>query len=182
MQQARAQWKAMKTVEPLTLRADTVGGVTPSTGGISPAALRAAVNQSYKNAALAPLGQIPLNDLAKIGQRFLKAPQSSGTAERNLVGEAIKGPGALIGGALTAHEAGFNPIYGAATMAGTAAGNRMVQSLLRNPAIARQMVAAAQNPNGFRFTYPILQPPAAAAITTPFSLAPPSTSANSATR
>ena len=73
----------MKTIEPLTLRADVVGGATPSTGNINPAGLRAVVNRSFGNAAYAEPGQVPLNDLANIGQRFLKETPSSQTSERS---------------------------------------------------------------------------------------------------
>lgn len=157
----RGQWKAMKTVEPLTLRADTVGGATPSTGDISPVALRAAVNKSYKNAALAPLGQIPLNDLAKIGQRFLKEPPSSGTAERTGVQEAVHGAGNLLG-ALTmgaaAHEAGLPIAASVGVPLATMLAGRAVNGSLRNQLLARQSVAASLNPNGFRFGAPTALP------------------------
>jgi hypothetical protein len=81
-QLARTQWKAMKTVEPLTGRADVVGGPSVAEGDIIPSQLRGAVNRSYPNFATAAPGDIPLNDLAKVGQRFLKEYPSSGTAER----------------------------------------------------------------------------------------------------
>jgi hypothetical protein len=55
-QGARAQWKNTKTIEPLTQRADVVGGATPSTGDINPAGLRAVVNRSFGNAAYAEPG------------------------------------------------------------------------------------------------------------------------------
>ena len=78
-QTARTQYLELKTVEPLTIRADTVGGARPSSGDISPAALRAAVNKSYgPSVAQAEPGQVPLNDLARIGQ-LMKEPPSSGT-------------------------------------------------------------------------------------------------------
>lgn len=148
LQQARAQWKAMKTVEPLTLRADTPGSATPSTGDINPAALRSAVNQSYKNAALAPLGKVPLNDLAKIGQRFLKEPGSSGSGERWALGT-------MGVGAMEAMREGVNPAMAVgAPIAGMAA-SRLTNSVLRNQMLAKQMVAASLNPNGFQFNAPV---------------------------
>lgn len=178
LQQARSQWKAMKTVEPLTLRADNVGGATPSTGDISAAALRGAVNKSYTNAAVAPLGRIPLNDLAKIGQRFLKEPKSSGTAERNMAGDLMTGAGALAATAFGGeHALGMSPLHSVAAMGSSMALNRLAQSVLRNQAIARQQIAGSLNPNGFRFGVPaipvigtagMLAPPQA-----PFALTPP---------
>ena len=104
LQQARTQYKALKTVEPLTLRADAAGGVTPSTGEVSPAALLGRVSQQYDNAARAQPGQIPLLDLARIGQRFLKEPPSSSTAERLGVMQIAKGVGSLGLGAAGLHD------------------------------------------------------------------------------
>ncbi|MDE2100793.1 MAG: hypothetical protein KGL39_26340 [Patescibacteria group bacterium] len=159
LQQARAQWKAMRTVQPLTTRADTPGGATPSTGDISPAALRGAVNQSYDNAAFAPLGQLPLNDLAKIGQRFLKEPGSSGTGER----WALGGMGAA---AIEALHAGANPVAAVASPVALTLLSKGVNAALRNQLLARQAVAGALNPNGFQFQTPFALPG-----TLPFTLA-----------
>lgn len=160
----RSQWKAMRTVQPLTLRADTPGGATPSTGDISPAALRAAVNQSYTNAAFAPLGQIPLNDLAKIGQRFLKAPLSSGTAERNMLRDLLETGGTMGAGFLGGEHIGVAPMTAAGVLGGSILANRMLQGALRNQYLARQSIAASLNPNGFRFGM------APQVLTLPFSM------------
>lgn len=159
LQNARSQWKAMRTVQPLTLRADTPGGATPSTGDISPAALRSAVNQSYKNAAFAPLGQIPLNDLAKVGQRFLKDPGSSGTAERWALGSM----GAV---ALEALHTGVNPVFALGTPLAAMAGSRLTNAALRSQMLARQTIAGSLNPNGFRFG--AIPPP----ISAPYQITP----------
>lgn len=72
LRQARSQWKAMKTIEPLADKA--------TTHGISPALLMGAVNKSYPGG-----GGNALRDLAQIGQRFIKEPPSSGTSERLLM-------------------------------------------------------------------------------------------------
>lgn len=151
LQQARSQWKAMKTVEPLTTRADTVGGATPSTGDISPAALRSAVNKSYKRTAGDVLGQNPMTDLAKIGQRFLKEPKSSGTAERNMTRDIAETGGSLVAGLVGAHETGISPLYTVAPTAAAIIANRGAQSVMRNPWLARQQIAGSLNPNGFSF-------------------------------
>lgn len=170
LQQARGQWKAMRTIEPLTLRADTVGGATPSTGDISPAALRFAVNQSYKNAAFAPLGQIPLNDLAKIGQRFLKTPQSSATAERSMAGELLKGGGGLGAAAFGFEHAGVPATHGLAATAAALALNRATQGAMRNQWLAHNQIAGSLNPNGFRFQVPVGAAAAMPAILPPAPL------------
>lgn len=177
LQKLRSQWKVMRTVQPLTVRADAAGGATPSTGDISPAALRAAVNQSYPNAPFASLGDIPLNDLAKIGQRFLKEPQDSGTPGRTLAQHALGAAGGL-GMMVAGHEAGVPLMASAAGAAGTMATNRVLQSILRSPTLAKRQIAASMNPNGF--TFPML--PSVAQM--PFALTPPipgqTTSSNSA--
>lgn len=171
LQQARSQWKAYRTLQPLTLRADTVGGATPSTGVISPIALRAAVNQSYgDNVANAPLGAVPLNDLAKIAQRFLKEPNDSTTTTRSAMERMLETGGKVAAGALGAGAAeGVDPHILAGALA-TVLANRGAQSIMRMPGVTNRMVAASLNPNGFQFTYPWL----AQGASLPFALAPPS--------
>ena len=152
LQQARSQWKAMKTVEPLTTRADAAGGLAPSVGEISPAALRSAVNQSYKRTAGDVLGQNAMTDLAKIGQRFLKEPKSSGTAERNMVRELMETGGAIGASAFGGeHALGISPLYSVGAPVAALAANRAAQSIMRNQMLARQQIAGSLNPNGFAF-------------------------------
>lgn len=136
LKQADTQYKALKTIEPLTMRADTAGGPTPSTGDISPAALNARVGQNYDNAARAPLGQLPLKDLGQIGQRFLKEPPSSGTAERSGIQGMLDHGGALasgIGAAIMGHEAGFPLHQSVPALAAAMIGPRLIGSYLRSP-------------------------------------------------
>ena len=78
-QQARGQCKAMKTIKPLVEKS--------TTGDVSPAGLMQAVRGSYNGMAYGGGG--PLGDLARGGQRFLKEPPSSGTAERLQAGENV---------------------------------------------------------------------------------------------
>ncbi len=143
-QQARTQYKNLKTVEPLTLRADTTGGAAPSTGDVSPAALRAAVNRSFgANVAQAGPGDVPLNDLARIGQ-LMKEPPTSGTAERGGM-LAFGAKAAELGGALAAgHYAGIMPA--AAALGAGMAGGRMASSYLRSNFLAQRMIDAALRP------------------------------------
>jgi hypothetical protein len=121
LREARTQYKALKTVEPLTVRADTAGGPAPSTGDISPAALNARVNQQY-DTPRATLGQLPLKDLAQIGQRFLKEPISSGTSERLSLMDIGKNIASVATGmAGGSYLTGVNPVYeGVALAAGLA--------------------------------------------------------------
>lgn len=152
LQQARREYRALKTAEPLTVRADVSGGPRPTEGDISPAALRGRVNQQYPTAPRMPLGQNDLNDLAKIGQRFLKEPPDSGTATRNAVHNTIGAGASLLGagaGGAVASVPGL--VAGAAT---PLALNRLAQSLMRNQPIARGMIERGLNPYGFQFTAP----------------------------
>ncbi|HEV2542911.1 MAG TPA: cell wall hydrolase [Methylobacterium sp.] len=80
LRQARRQYKNLKTIEDLA-------GKSP-TGDISPAGLMQAVQRSY-GASVAYQGGGDLGDLARIGQRFLKEPPSSGTAERIAAKDAL---------------------------------------------------------------------------------------------
>jgi len=87
---ARLQWKNMRTVQDLAAKA----GIE---GEINPAALLGAVKKSYKNMAYTGAGDI--GELAQIGQRFLKEPPSSGTAERIAALKTLGLPATLAGGA-----------------------------------------------------------------------------------
>lgn len=147
LQQARTQWKALRTVEPLTMKADTVAGPSPATGDISPSTLMGAVQRSYRNAPTAQLGEIPLKDLAQIGQRFLKEPKSSGTAERSMVGHGLGTLGTAIGAGMAGHEyLGIEPLHGAAALLGGGLAGRLGQMAMRNQTLARAAVENALRP------------------------------------
>ena len=139
-QSARTQYKNLKTVQPLTLRADTTGGPAPSTGDISPAALRSAVNRSFGDGvAQAPPGRVPLNDLARIGQ-MLKEPPTSGTAERSSILYAGAKAAELAGAAAAGHYAGLLPA--AASIGAGVAGGRAVGAYLRSNYLANRLIAS----------------------------------------
>lgn len=167
-QNARGQYKALKTVEPLTLRADSSGGVSPATGDISPASLRGAVNRSYSNAATAQAGDIPLNDLAKVGQRFLKEPPDSGTASREAVGHGLGmlgSVGTAIAAALAGEHIGMSlpeaiAAGGSAMAAGRGLGYFLRGNTLPGSIATGRMINGATNPGGFNFTGPGALPPA----------------------
>jgi hypothetical protein len=180
LQQADTQYKALKTIEPLTMRADTAGGATPSTGDISPAALRARVAQNYDNAARAPLGQLPLKDLAQIGQRFLKEPPNSGTPSRLAVQNFMRAGEIAGGGALGAeHLAGVPMEYSLPPLAASMLLPRAVGSVLRTPAIRPGPTPLAAALLGG--SPQLMDPNATLLIAPPQSLGP-ATTANSATR
>ena len=165
-QGARAQWKNMKTIEPLTLRADVVGGATPSTGDINPAGLRAVVNRSFSNAAYAEPGQVPLNDLANIGQRFLKETPTSQTAERSNVFRWLERGGAVAGAALGGEHYLGVPMgemmapaaaAGAATLGlGRVAGKVLGSEGLANRMIQRGLGGAPQGPGIVQRSVPLM--------------------------
>lgn len=102
LRQTRYQYKVMKTIEDLVEK-------SPS-GDISSAALMGAVRQSFGDMAYSGGGR--MGDLARIGQRFLKEPPSSGTAERiaasgrfDTARNVLQSAGGMAGAA-----AGFNQI------------------------------------------------------------------------
>jgi hypothetical protein len=154
-QEARTQYKNLMTVRPLTLRADATGGPAPSTGDISPAALRAAVNRSYGDTvAMEPPGSVPLNDLARIGQ-MLKEPPSSGTAERG----SMMAAGAKLAG-LAGTVAAGNYAAGLPAIAGLGAGvagARLAASYLRSPMLANRMINSSLNPLAYQQGNPLFQ-------------------------
>lgn len=88
----RTKYKAIKTIEPLTLRSTDPEAIAKvAEGDIVPSSLRARVNQQYKLSARDAPGANPLNDLANIGQRFLKDPRDSGTPLGNMVLNPMSG-------------------------------------------------------------------------------------------
>lgn len=94
--EARAQFRNLKTVEPLAAKAPT--------GQISPALLLGEVRSQFPNFATEGAGD--LGDLARIGQQFLKTPPNSGTAERSFVLKLATDPLAAAKQAIAAPVAG----------------------------------------------------------------------------
>lgn len=137
LQQARSQYKALKTVEPLAAKA--------ATGTISPALLSGAVRQSYGDVAYGGGGN--LAELARIGQQFLKEPANSGTPER-LAAMRVLGLGG--GGAGLAGLA-MNP--GAIPMAAVGAGgylgaSKLAGALLRSNGLANMLIRSGTGEAG----------------------------------
>jgi hypothetical protein len=123
---ADRQWSAMRTIQPLIAKAPT--------GDVSPALLAGRVNASTGNGMAFGYGG-DLGELARIGQRFLKEPGSSNTAERlsTIAGVAAAGPAAfnaLMHGSLG--EAG--------AIAGTLASGRVIGSGLRSSRLANALI------------------------------------------
>ena len=127
LQQARGQWKALKTVEPLVEK-------SPS-GNVSPAALMSQVRQHYGGMAYNGAGD--MGDLARIGQAFLKEPPNSGTAPRAMWTNL------LTGGALGAGGLGLADPAALGSIAATGG-----KALLALPAL--RATAAAINSDAYR--------------------------------
>lgn len=118
---ARQQYSAAKTIESLV--------ATSKNGDISPQALmqKMTANASGKSAMARGKGG-DMGELARIGQRFLKEPASSGTAER-------LGAYGLLGGA-----GSINPLAAGALWAGANLYNRA------GPAISRRITKPGEIP------------------------------------
>jgi hypothetical protein len=131
-QNARYQYKNLKTVEGLVKKSPT--------GDISPALLQSAVGKSFKNAASGGGGD--LAEIADIGQRFLKPPGTSGTAEHlALMKLGLTAAGGLGG------IAAFDPEHfqrDAAVLGAALTAGRLGGAALTSRALARSAVKSGQ--------------------------------------
>jgi len=146
LQQARLQYKNMKTVEPLASKSPD--------GTIGPALLNNRVSVNFKNRAYQGAGD--LDELAQIGQRFLKAPASSGTAEnakaQNMLDTLSTAGG--VGTAFGLHALGVplaGDLVGGALVAGrgvaSAGKNAILRRLFASDAYRNQLLGKALNTN-----------------------------------
>lgn len=132
--QARQQYRAMKTVEPLVEQRGATGDINPN------ALLQQVRAQSSRfdpsTGGLAYTGGGPMGDLAHIGHMFFQPTPDSGTAARaaalGLMAGASGGAGALLAG-----------IPGAAAAVPAIAANRGLQMWLRSPGLAQRMATTA---------------------------------------
>lgn len=137
LREARSQWKSLKTVEDLAEKAPT--------GDISPALLLGKVRQSYDNFAYGGGGQ--LGDLARIGQRFMKEPPNSGTADRLWWMKALGMMGAGGEGAMLYHDPMLAAKMGTAAVT-SAVGNRLLGQYMKSPGYANRLIDLSLNPPG----------------------------------
>ena len=157
--QARRQWAAMKTIQPLAAKAPT--------GDVSPALLAGRVNANTGN-AMAFGGGGDLGTLARIGQKFLKEPGSSNTTERASTLGAMMEAGKLGVGAMGAGALGINAgmtmpeiATSAAAIPASLLAARGAGSALRSNWLANSLINRSINPS-------VAQPiPALYAITGP---------------
>ena len=136
--QARLQYKNLKTIEPL---------VSSATGGdISPARLASAVGKTYGSSTAYAGGGGDIVDLARIGQRFLKEPPDSGTANRVATLDAMTRAGGIVGGVITGAANPVDAAYLAAAAGGTALAARGARAYLGSQLLANRLVQAGLNP------------------------------------
>jgi hypothetical protein len=138
LQTADRQWAAMRTIQPIVAKSPA--------GDVSPALLAGRVNAATGNGMAFGYGG-DLGELARIGQRFLKEPPSSGTAERaaalGALGSVVGGGNALLTGSLAgaAHGLGFVPA--ALAMNRWAVNPALRSQTLTNALINRSLPGAA---------------------------------------
>ena len=125
---ARRHYAAGKALEGLVAKAPT--------GDIPPSALLGAVTATKAGKSLAARGAAgDLGKLADIGQRFLKEPASSGTAERGFIQKAMLGSAGLGGATMVTGPGaliGAGAIYGGANLYNRA-GPSITRALLERP-------------------------------------------------
>lgn len=166
-QEASRQYGALKTI------ADAMGGAgtTPNIGNISPAQLSSSVAKSFGREGKA-LGRGELNDLARVGQAFVKEQiPNSGTQQRLFYQKLMTGAApALIGGGIGGgygYLTGQDPLKTAAL--GTAAlySPRVLQMAINNPMVARYLASGITNPKAVALANAIraLPVPASMALT-----------------
>lgn len=143
---ARGQWRNLRTIEPLVAKAPT--------GDISPALLQGRVNAGFKGThGSAYGGGGDLKTLSDIGQRFMKEPPSSGTAERGLMMHLLGGAGTSGAGMLMGELPLKVALMGAAGTAGSALLGRGVGSGLRSNALTDSLInRSLGNPHQGAFT------------------------------
>lgn len=135
---ARSQYHAMKTVEDLVEKSPD--------GDISPPALLQPVRNKFSTLAYGGGGD--LGDLARIGQKFLKEPPSSGTAERLTARDMLKAAGSAGMGLFGLNEVapsvlpaiGANAHLAAAAIPPALVAGRLTGGALRSNWLANNMI------------------------------------------
>lgn len=130
---------------------DAMGGAgnAPASGNISPAQLSAALAKQVGREGKA-LGRGDLNDLARIGQLFVRDQvPNSGTAQRmayqGLLTGGVGAPAAGLGLMMTGSPSG-SALYGLSATAASLLTPRLVQALANSAPVQGYMVRQAGNP------------------------------------
>jgi hypothetical protein len=130
-QAAKGQWRNLRTIE---------SNVASNDGDVSPGRLASDLNNSrFSKNAMAYGSGGDLGELAAIGKRFMRQPQSSGTSERlaamGMIGGGAGAVNALIHGSLAASA------YGLGVVPAAVAANRFaINPLLRSRWLANSMI------------------------------------------
>ncbi len=145
---ARAQYRDLKTIEPLVAKEGQVSG------NISPGQLIGRVNANKSGkASMARGDRGDLGDLAAVGQRFVKDPvANSGTAGRLAVMDVLKSAAPAIG--LGAGAAGASPFIGLGNAlvggAGAVGASRLSQRIIQSPDLVKAMLGQGSNLTALR--------------------------------
>ena len=140
---ADKQWASMRTIQPIVAKSPT--------GDVSPALLAGRVNAATGNGMAFGYGG-DLGELARIGQRFLKEPGSSNTAERGSALMAAAKIGALPGAILATHPSFLGAVSpaqmvgGALSIPSTLLAGRVAGGALRSPWLANALINRSLNP------------------------------------
>lgn len=136
--QARAQYRALKTLQPIAVSNDNqVAGRMP--GDIAPSQLSSAVTKNYPNS------NSPFEDLPKIGQTLINkgVPETGGSAKALLQAIGLSGGSAL--GASVGNALGVGPVEAALLGAGGVAGLGFgANTLLKSPGIYKIVADLAE--------------------------------------
>lgn len=156
-QEARRQYANLM----VTAKAASGAGADTAVGNVSPLALRQAIDQSTGQGFR--YGRGDQNDLARIGQAFLRPPPDSGTAGRLYWQGLLTGsiPGGAGGGAMMA---GADPMTAVLTAAGALAAPRMAQAAYNSPAVRDYLINGVPGTAGIVRQAPQLNRGLAAAL------------------
>jgi hypothetical protein len=149
--QARQQYRALKTVQPLVEQRGATGDINPN--ALKQRVIAQSTRFDPSTGGFAYTGGGAMGDLANIGSIFFSPSADSGTAARNIVLGGLLGGGV---GSVMSHPG---------VLAGTAAtllANRAFQAGIRSPAIGRAMIAGTVDPasRGAQFSNQTLVPAA----------------------
>lgn len=133
LRNARREWKNLRTVEPLVEKSQN--------GDVSPALLQGRVianNKGTYGAAYGGGGD--LKTLSDIGQRFMKEPPSSGTAERGMLMHLLGAAGGGLAGVTAGSMSLRDALLGTGAAIGAGALGRGVGAALRSDTLTDRLI------------------------------------------
>lgn len=133
LRNARREWKNLRTVEPLVEKSQN--------GDVSPALLQGRVISNNKGTYGAAYGGGgDLKTLADIGQRFMKEPPSSGTAERGMLMHLLGAAGGGLAGVTAGSMSLRDALLGAGAAIGGGLTGRGVGAALRSDTLTDRLI------------------------------------------